>query len=647
MLMFENLDIENIITPVKVGNLEQLLKETGFNKIRSQRLIHGFKYGFEIGLKGNRKVNRLAPNLKINIGTKVDLWNKVMKEVQKKRYAGPFKDIPFEHFIQSPIGLVPKDQGKDTRLIFHLSYPRTGSSVNSETPKDICKVKYPDFSEAVRMCIAAGNGEVAYQGKSDMKSAFRNLPMAVKEFMLLIMKAENPIDGKTYYFVDKCLPFGASISCALFQEFSDAVAHIFKKKSGKDTVNYLDDYYFAALLKSLCDGQIRIFLDICDYINFPISMEKTVWGCTVIVFLGFLIDAINQVIAIPVEKVNRAKEIIRNVLTKKSKKLTLHELQKICGFLNHLCRAIIPGRAFTRRLYAYTSGKLLPHHHININREMRQDLNMWLRFLETPLVYSRPFMDYENIWSPEELDWYTDASKNHNLGFGGIYGEAWFAKKWTDEDDVGNFIKDKDPSIQYLELYAVIASVLLWINKVQNKRIKLYCDNKSAVDMINTLMKEESQRLSHEINVDLQSLRLHYEHPDSNDYDVREALDALNTFMRRTKDAELIDLNKKFTAIHAAPVSSIWARLPESTRLPPGAIKTFRQDITPAPTYPAQNYQDFRGTGRGGRRPSRGRGPSRGPRGRGINRGRPYQQPRNQDRQQTIQKVVNLLSNIM
>ena len=31
-----------------------------------------------------------------------------MKEVELKRVAGPFTDIPFDNFIQSPIGLVPK-----------------------------------------------------------------------------------------------------------------------------------------------------------------------------------------------------------------------------------------------------------------------------------------------------------------------------------------------------------------------------------------------------------------------------------------------------------------------------------------------------------------------------------------------------------
>ena len=60
-----------------------------------------------------------------------------MTEVQAKRYTGPYEKVPYEFFIQSPIGLVPKDKGKKTRLIFHLSYPRDGDSVNSGIPQKI------------------------------------------------------------------------------------------------------------------------------------------------------------------------------------------------------------------------------------------------------------------------------------------------------------------------------------------------------------------------------------------------------------------------------------------------------------------------------------------------------------------------------
>ena len=327
---------------------------------------------------------------------------------------------------------------------------------------------------------------VIYQGKSDMKSAFRNLPLAVTEFCLTAMKAVNPQNNKTYFFVDKCLPFGASISCSLFQEFSDAVAFIFTRKTGEQTVNYLDDYYFCALLKSLCDVQIQKFLNICESIKFPVSLEKTYWGTTMITFLGFLIDTVRQLVSIPVDKVTRAIDLIFVMLNRKSGKTTLHKLQKLCGFLNHLCHCVVPGRAFTRRLYAYTSGALLPHHHININREMKSDLTTWLSFLKNPAIYSRPFADFTDEITAEDMYWYTDASRNPRLGYGGIFDTNYFYNSWSENRtlDDNNFIIKYQPSIEFLELNAVTVSIQLWIHKVSNRAICLYCDNDSVVKML-------------------------------------------------------------------------------------------------------------------------------------------------------------------
>ena len=121
---------------------------------------------------------------------------------------------------------MPKDNGKDTRLIFHLSYPRNAKkkSVNANTPKELCSVEYPDFDKAIQLCLRAGKS--CKISKSDMRSAFRNLGMKKSHWRFLVMKAQSPLDEKIYYFIDKCLPFGSSISCAHFQAFSNAIAHI-------------------------------------------------------------------------------------------------------------------------------------------------------------------------------------------------------------------------------------------------------------------------------------------------------------------------------------------------------------------------------------------------------------------------------------
>ena len=97
--------------------------------------------------------------MKLTVGDETALWNKVMKEVKLKCFCGPYENIPFEWYIQSPIGLVPKDNGKETRLIFHLSYPRNVDpeiSVNGNIPEQFCSVKYHDLSRAVNLCMREG-----------------------------------------------------------------------------------------------------------------------------------------------------------------------------------------------------------------------------------------------------------------------------------------------------------------------------------------------------------------------------------------------------------------------------------------------------------------------------------------------------------
>ena len=471
------------MTPVNVQNFKKLLEQSEYNAEKTAWVIDGFTNGFSLGYQGNQDVQITSQNLKLRVGSKTVLWNKVMKEVKLKRFAGPFTSVPFKNFIQSPIGLVPKDNGKDVRLIFHLSYPRgRGISVNQNTPQEWCSVKYPEFDAAVKMCARAGRK--CSIAKSDFSAAFRNVPMKICDICYLIMKAESPFDHKIYYFVDKCLPFGASISCSHFQEISNAIAHIVRFKTKEDLINYLDDFLFAALLRSWCDGQVRIFLQICEEIQFPVSQEKTFWSCTILVFLGLLIDTVNQVISVPREKIDKALKLINEIIGKK--KITLKQLQSICGFLNFLGRAIVPGRAFTRRLYMFTkgkisTGKLKPHHHIRVTTEMRADLMMWQQFLrDEPSVYCRGFLDFDSIINADQIQMYSDASRNWTLGVGGICQNSWFYTQWD-----RTFMEKVTPSIEYLELFGVVATALNWLGRFTNRRVVLFCDNQSVVHMVN------------------------------------------------------------------------------------------------------------------------------------------------------------------
>ena len=146
--MAENFDLQNIVTPVKVNALIKALKEANYDANKIKYLEKGFTQGFDIGYKGPQNRRNTAKNIPLRVGNKVELWNKLMKEVKAKRVAGPFKEVPFENFIQFLIGLVPKAGSTDqTRLIFHLSYDfgEEEQSLNHHTPEEICTVKYNDI----------------------------------------------------------------------------------------------------------------------------------------------------------------------------------------------------------------------------------------------------------------------------------------------------------------------------------------------------------------------------------------------------------------------------------------------------------------------------------------------------------------------
>ena len=82
--------------------------------------------GFSIGYTGPR-LSREAHCLSSALANPVVVCQeKLQKEIQLGRIAGPFKCKPFSQLQCSPIGLVPKREPHTFRLIHHLSFPSGG-----------------------------------------------------------------------------------------------------------------------------------------------------------------------------------------------------------------------------------------------------------------------------------------------------------------------------------------------------------------------------------------------------------------------------------------------------------------------------------------------------------------------------------------
>ena len=366
-------------------NIDALKQELEFyDSNEAQIILNGFVNGFPLNYVGPRMPSE-SKNLNSALIRPEITKQKIDKEVAEGRVAGPFPLPPLPNLRISPLGLVEKKSGCDFRLIHHLSYPKN-ESVNDFIDPKLCYVKYASFDEAIAIVQELGPG--CLLGKSDLKNAFRILPVAAKDFDQLGFCFNNK-----YYF-DKALPFGCSISCATFEKFATFLEFAVHRRSPVGRLlHYLDDFLFGGK-RNTHDCQIIMgHFQTCMYeLGVPIAGEKTEGPKTVLCFLGLELDSDEMVVRVPMAKVHEIIQKIEAVLSKR--KATLKTIQSLIGVLQFACRAIIPGRPFCRRLINATCGVSSPYHHIRVTQNIKKDLKMWLSFFKQYNVGQRPDMVY-------------------------------------------------------------------------------------------------------------------------------------------------------------------------------------------------------------------------------------------------------------
>ena len=78
---YENFDLDKICTLVKVDALVSTLSQAGYDPEKIKLLHEGFTQGFDLCYEGPKNRQSNSENIPLNVGTKTQLWNKIMKEV--------------------------------------------------------------------------------------------------------------------------------------------------------------------------------------------------------------------------------------------------------------------------------------------------------------------------------------------------------------------------------------------------------------------------------------------------------------------------------------------------------------------------------------------------------------------------------------
>ena len=155
----------------------------------------------------------------------------------------------------------------------------------------------------------------------------------------------------------------------------------------------------------------------------------------------------------------------------------LHAERQLNGTYFHLlgsliafaARAVPAGRLFLRRLITLSTKVRHLHHRLRLNKDVRADILWWHSFLPS-WNGTAAFLDPETT-DTNDLELFTDASGS--LGFGAYFRGSWFHYSWQPHQKLF--------SIQWQELFAIVAAALTWGNKWQKKCIQFNCDNQAIV----------------------------------------------------------------------------------------------------------------------------------------------------------------------
>ena len=240
----------------------------------------------------------------------------------------------------------------------------------------------------------------------------------------------------------------------------------------------MDDFLFGGKAATdECKQIMSTFFATCAKMGVPIAEEKTEGPQTVIIFLGLELDSDLMEVRIPKDKIEHLQAQIKEILKKKS--VTLNSMQSLIGSLHFMCRAIVPGRPFCRRLINAIRGVTKPYHHIRITKAMRLDLQTWLSFFHS---FNGISVFHDKFWvSNADLPLYTDSAASFGKGFGAYFQGKWAYGIWPSEWFRLGITKD----ITVLELFPIFVAIEIWGHYLCNKKILFKCDNQSVCHILN------------------------------------------------------------------------------------------------------------------------------------------------------------------
>ena len=348
----------------------------------------------------------------------------------------------------------------------------------------------------------------AWMSKTDIKKAFRAVPLSEDQWELLAFMAGPGGDA----YADTRLPFGLAKSPEIFCKITDLVRLIMASMGYEDIVSYVDDFWLTAPDEAKCNAALDALNTLLRRLGFQVEESKVEKATRDITFLGLGLTTDARGDGSNVMEARVPEEKMREITTMAStmrypfRTFEVSALQTLLGKMDFVTKVLRGAKAHTMSLHhlsqhATAVGSL----RFTMDYEGAADLSFWINFGHVfngkTLILAEPNLD------PHFLS--TDAS---DTGFGAFYhGQGLWARftlanlkrnarlhprRFSPPEtaaEVEQYLlaardewPQEDTAINVKELFAFVWAAAIFGHRWRGRHITLHVDNTAALSWINS-----------------------------------------------------------------------------------------------------------------------------------------------------------------
>ena len=471
-------------------------------KDQLEQFLSQYEEGMDIGLPYTTPISHAKSNPKMSLKEKCKMAETVLKWHKKGYLMGPYSTshpIAKECRI-NPVFCVPKPDGS-VRPVVNYSKEINGTSLNDLLFPDWCTVEYIQLREIVYTIKQMGEGAMMWV--KDLEDGYFNIKIRPDQTKSLAFIFAGML------YIPMVLVFGLSTAPLIFTMFMwfavmairytncDLMWHslpstqfrrdVFQTDADIYTINnttffplvmyYLDDI-FGVHRPHLVYKQYELAGSTLKRLGLSTKEPKDKPPNTTQIILGLEYDTIKMEVRIPSDKIDRYVQFAHSLL--QCSQITKRQLFSLTGkvrFAAIACKAL---SSFARGVEIHGHHIKHWHHHINMSRRLKRDINLIIKGL---LINKQRGKSFDFILKPREcfdITAFTDAATEEG-GVGGFIDTVnapFFQVDWTEVSDTAN------RDIQWRELAAVTVLFMCYKHKFAGKCVNIWCDNKPVVWML-------------------------------------------------------------------------------------------------------------------------------------------------------------------